>query len=81
VRKPRRGAHLEDLDIDWRMIFKCLLSIRTGGMDLIDLAQGNTGGCLCEHGNEISHSIKCGEWGGVWTVLIWLKIGTRERLF
>jgi len=46
VRKPRRGAHLEDLGVDWRIISKWVLSNRTGGMgmDLIDLARGNTGG-------------------------------------
>ena len=44
MRKPRRGAHLEDLGIDWRIILKWVLRNRTGGMDVIDLAQGNTGG-------------------------------------
>jgi hypothetical protein len=44
VWKPRGGAHLEDLGRDWRMILKWVLSNRNGGMDLIDLAQGNTGG-------------------------------------
>jgi hypothetical protein len=35
---------LEDQGIDWRIILKWVLSNRTGDMDLIDLAQDNTGG-------------------------------------
>jgi hypothetical protein len=49
--------HLEYLDVDGKIIIKYNLSV-----DWIRLAQdsNHVSGC-CDHGNELSGSIKCGE--------------------
>jgi hypothetical protein len=51
---------LEDTGVD-RIILKRIFGKWDGGMDWIDLAQDRD---MCECGNELSGSIKCGEFPG-----------------
>jgi hypothetical protein len=58
----RKGDHLEDLAIDGMIILKCTLEsgMRWHRLDCSGLRLGQIVGA-CEHVNEISGSIKCGE--------------------
>jgi hypothetical protein len=57
----RERSHLEDLDIDERLILKWTIKNWDGGMDWIDLVQDRQVAGSCECGNEPSDTIKCGE--------------------
>jgi hypothetical protein len=43
-RNLRKGDHLEDLSLDGRIILKWILEKCDGGMDWIDVAQGQVEG-------------------------------------
>jgi hypothetical protein len=51
---------LGDPGVDGRIILKWIFKKWDGGMDWIELPQGQVAGS-CEYGNEPSGSIKCGE--------------------
>ena len=60
----RERAHLQNPCVERRIILRCIFwEGRWGGwMDWIDLAQERgKWWALCKHGNEPSHSLKCGE--------------------
>jgi hypothetical protein len=61
----KEGDHLEDLDVDWRIIVNLSQRRSVGecGRDLSGSAKGLVEGC-CEHGNEPSGSIKCADFLG-----------------
>ena len=61
----REGEHLEDPDVDGRIILKLTIE-KWGwgyGLDRSDLGEGQVAG-LCEYGNELPGSIKRGEFLG-----------------
>jgi hypothetical protein len=57
----REGDHLEDPDVDGRIILKWIFERLDGGhgLDQFDPRKGLVAGS-CEYGNEPSGSIKCG---------------------
>jgi hypothetical protein len=61
--KLKERDHLEDPDIDGRIILRCIFrKWDVGGMDWIELAQDrDRWQGTCEYGNETLGSIKCGE--------------------
>ena len=61
--EQRERDHFEDLGVDGNITLKCIIKkVGWGGIDWIDLAQekGQMAGA-CECGNELSGTLKCGE--------------------
>jgi hypothetical protein len=57
----KRRNYLEDLDIDGSIILKWIFNSVGGcGLDSCESGKGSVMDC-CEHGNDISSSIKGGE--------------------
>jgi hypothetical protein len=58
---PKRRDHSEDINVATRIILKCIFGKSMGecGLDSCVLGYGPVAGS-CEHGNELSGSIKAG---------------------
>jgi len=56
----REGGYLEDVSVDGRVILNWIFKKLDGGMDWIDLAQDRDRWRCCECSNEVSGSLKCG---------------------
>ena len=64
----RERDHLEDPGLDGRIILTWIFrKWDVGGMDWVELAEDGQVAGTCECGNELSGSIKCGEF------LDWLR--------
>jgi hypothetical protein len=57
----RERDHLEDLEIDGKIVFTCFFQKTDGNMDWIIWRRMGASGAFCDCGNEPSGSIKCGE--------------------
>ena len=62
--KTRRKGAVGDIDVVWKIILKCVGSLRRCCVDYTKLASESTEKVYCEHGNEELGSIKCGEFLG-----------------
>jgi hypothetical protein len=66
---PGERDHLKDLGVDGRIILKCIFKKWDGrhGLDCSGSGEGQVAGA-CECCNELSGSIKCGEFlDSLWT--------------
>jgi hypothetical protein len=57
----QEGGHLEDPNANGRIILKLIDKKLDGGVDRVDVLRIKQAAGSCEHGNDSSGSIKCGE--------------------
>jgi len=62
--KTRRKGAVGDVGAVWKIILKCVGSLRFCCVDYTKLASEHAEKIYCEHGNEDLGSVKCGEFLG-----------------